>query len=107
MITKFQSGKVDVKCANCDRESVHIIPENYVSEFNEEYGEYYNLMLESCECGCVEVVNMNIPEEEMDEYKLEKDVMIYPDINARYYIRKMIREYRVERRKDGTINTMV
>lgn len=70
MIIEVVSPNVIRQVCKCGH--VNTIPLKKQSlKFNQELGEYECLQLPACECGCVEVLNMNLAE---DEYEISDQI---------------------------------
>jgi hypothetical protein len=65
-----------------------------VSKFIEEFGEYENIVVQCPACKTYELLNMNIPLDDMEDGVKTGDISVEEEVN-RYYIRvlqRLIRE---------------
>jgi hypothetical protein len=75
-------------CNSCGKENIFSTLGKKI-EFSEELNEYINYPV-SCECGAIEVFNMNIPVDDTDESFATGDLPLNEEIQ-RYYVRILIR----------------
>lgn len=54
-----------IECPMCKKEQEVTIEKRQL-KFLKEYNQYENITLPPCECGCVHVLNMNLPDDEYD-----------------------------------------
>lgn len=52
-------------CDRCKKENHHTLQVRRL-EIMEDFNEYPNYLMDTCECGTTEILNMNLPEDEDD-----------------------------------------
>lgn len=92
MIANFnlETMKINQVCDKCKTSNEYDIQKQELL-YLEEFKEYQNYMLPACECGTVEVLNMNLPENEEDI----RHLMSEEEWRIRCFI-KSLKEYCVE-----------
>lgn len=65
MIIQVNGNVIMQKCDVCERTN-EVELEQQTLEWLPEFNQYKNLNLPECECGTVEVLNMNLPDDESD-----------------------------------------
>lgn len=93
MIKTVQGTKVGLTCQHCERD-FEVDLSGAVLEFLPEFNEYENLPIQ-CECGALEVFNMNIPENDTDEPFKTGQIPINEEIQ-RHHIRLIQRMIRID-----------
>ena len=81
-----------VECNMCKCLEKHNLAQ-VIKPFRRKNLEYENLDLVCAKCGCIEIFNMNIPENDTDEEFKTGDLPIEEEIQ-RFYVRVLMREIR-------------
>lgn len=92
MITNFnlKTMKMNQVCDRCKATHEHDIQKQELP-YLEEFKEYKNYVLPTCECGTTEILNMNLPKNEEDI----RHLMSEEEWRVRCFI-KCLKEYCVE-----------
>lgn len=103
MIKNYQDGVLSITCGECRKDFDYEVPADFTPEFNEEFQEYENISATCPHCAetgldSVVVININLPEGELDEEDAEY-TMPFAEINARKYIRDLMWEVRPDLRE--------
>ena len=92
MIIGIVENDVQIKC-KCDFTQIINI-EGKTSLFNEEFGEYENIVVQCPSCNTFELLNMNIPLNDIDDGVETGELSVEEEVN-RHYIRilqRIVRE---------------
>ncbi|ARK32115.1 hypothetical protein [Halalkalibacter krulwichiae] len=90
MIERFSQDTLYQICSHCGTKNTIKLNYGLTVLFDNEKNEYSNLRLPQCECGSIEVLNMNIENEEFDYDEIEALNIPFKEIVHRKYVRDII-----------------
>jgi hypothetical protein len=91
MVTGMVGNKLTIKCGGCGK-TLESDVSDIILPFVPDFKQYENLVI-PCDCGTLEIINVNIPVNDTDEPFRTGDLPLEEEI-ARFYVRSLQREVR-------------